>query len=205
MIVLAWIVLSFTAIQLLVALVNLIFSQPFHQQESSYNPLVSVLIPARNEENNIAVILTDLQQLQYKNLEIIVFNDQSEDKTPEIVQEFAKKDLRIKLINSTGLPAGWLGKNHACYSLAKIATGDYFLFIDADVRVFSKIISETVAFSEKHTGITFHFSKANYEKPGRVGYSSQHEFHLVNPAAIDFGSKNQLSVAGSGKWTVYAF
>ena len=150
MIVLAWIVLSFTVIQLLVALVNLIFSQPFHRQETSYNALVSVLIPARNEEKNIAVILSDLQQLQYKNLEIIVFNDQSEDKTAEIVKEFAKKDVRIKLINSTDLPAGWLGKNHACYSLAKIATGEYFLFIDADVRVYGKIISETVTFSENH-------------------------------------------------------
>lgn len=150
MVVLAWIIFGFAAIQFFVALVNLVFSQPFPKTEIKHNPLVSVLIPARNEEQNIVLILTDLQQLQYKNLEIIVFNDQSDDKTGEIVGEFAKNDTRIKLVNSGGLPDNWLGKNFACHSLAKIATGRYFLFLDADVRVYGKIIPDSIAFSEKY-------------------------------------------------------
>ena len=148
--VLAYIILGFSIIQFLVALVNLVFSQPFPKSGNNQNPLVSVLIPARNEEKNIGNILSDLQQNQYKNLEIIVFNDQSEDKTAEIVREFAKADNRIKLLDSPFLPDGWLGKNHACYSLAKNATGKYFLFLDADVRITGEVIAGAIAFSEKN-------------------------------------------------------
>lgn len=150
MVVLAYIVLGFSIIQFLVAIVNVAFQQPFPKPVKNGSPLVSVLIPARNEEKNIVNILTDLRHIQYKNLEIIVFNDQSEDKTGEIVNEFAKTDNRIKLIDSVNLPEGWLGKNHACYSLAKNAAGEYFLFLDADVRIEGEIIARTIAFSDKN-------------------------------------------------------
>lgn len=150
MIVLAYIIFAFAAIQFLVAMVNLVFPQSFPETENSYNPLVSVLIPARNEEKNIANILTDLCQLPYNNLEIIVFNDQSEDKTGEIVREFVKKDSRIKIIDSAFLPDGWLGKNHACHTLAKNASGRFFLFLDADVRISGEILSKTILFSDKN-------------------------------------------------------
>lgn len=150
MTVLAYIILGFSIIQFLVALINLVFSQPFPKFHNNQNPLFSVLIPARNEEKNIGNILSDLMHIQYKNLEIIVFNDQSEDKTEEIVKEFMKADNRIKLIDSSFLPNSWLGKNYACYSMAQKAKGEYFLFLDADVRITGEVIVGAIAFSEKY-------------------------------------------------------
>jgi len=107
MIYIAYFVLVFSVIQLLVAFVNLIFRQNFSRVKTNYSGLVSVLIPARNEEKNIATILNDLQNQNYHNIEVIVFNDQSTDRTVEIITEFTKKDARIKLVNSNGLPEGW--------------------------------------------------------------------------------------------------
>lgn len=140
----ACLIVAFSVIQLLVALANLIFNQPFPKLISNEAGLVSVLIPARNEEKNIAGILGDLQKQDQQNLEIIVFNDQSTDHTAEIVTRFSENDNRIKLISSNGLPEGWLGKNHACYSLSKQAKGSFLLFLDADVRIGNKVITNTI-------------------------------------------------------------
>jgi len=144
MIYLAYSILAFSVIQLMVALINLLFIQQPKPGLSGFNGLVSILIPARNEENNIANLLNDLQNQDYQNIEIIVFNDQSTDKTVQIVNEFSISDKRITLINSNELPEGWLGKNHACHSLAKLAKGNYYLFIDADVRISKDIIINTL-------------------------------------------------------------
>ncbi len=150
MIYLAWFILIFTLAQFLVAFANLVFLQRFPESNQNSNLLISVLIPARNEEKNIGNLLTGLQNQEYKNIEIIVFNDQSTDKTASIVNSFAEKDKRIHLVSSNGLPNGWLGKNHACFSLAEQATGKYFLFLDADVKIGNNIIQQTTQFSEKH-------------------------------------------------------
>jgi glycosyltransferase involved in cell wall biosynthesis len=150
MIYIAWFILIFTLLQFLVATANLIFLQRFPKINQNSNQLVSVLIPARNEEKNIPGLLDDLQNQDFENIEIIVFNDHSTDQTETIVNSFAEKDKRIKLIKSEGLPEGWLGKNHACYNLAKHANGKYFLFLDADVSVAKNIIHQTLAFSEKY-------------------------------------------------------
>jgi glycosyltransferase involved in cell wall biosynthesis len=150
MIYLAYFILNFSVIQWLVALVNLIFRQSLTRESNSFNGLISVLIPARNEERNIGCLLTDLQNQYYQNIEILVFNDLSTDKTKEIVLEKSNVDKRIKLINSNGLPDGWLGKNHACHSLSKQAKGAYYLFLDADVRIQKNIIISAVSYSEKY-------------------------------------------------------
>ena len=91
-----------------------------------------------------------MQNQDYNNIEVIVFNDQSTDRTEEIITEFTKKDARIKLVNSNGLPEGWLGKNYACYSLSKHAKGNLLLFLDADVRISNDIIINTITHSIKH-------------------------------------------------------
>jgi glycosyltransferase involved in cell wall biosynthesis len=150
MIYLVYLVLGFTALQFLISLTNFLFREKPGNRNQKISPLVSVLIPARNEEENIKIILDDLLKQDYKNIEIIVFNDQSEDKTAEIVSHFAKPETRIKLINSEGLPEGWLGKNFACHNLSMSAKGDYFLFIDADVRVSGSIIFNAVDLSIQH-------------------------------------------------------
>ncbi|MFN8255986.1 MAG: glycosyltransferase family 2 protein [Bacteroidales bacterium] len=137
-------IFGFSLLQLLVAFVNLVFGQSFSKTKDKPSDLVSILIPARNEEKNIGNLLNDVQNQEYHNIEILVFNDQSTDKTSEIVLEHSKSDNRIKLINSDDLPEGWLGKNFACHSLAKNAKGHYYLFLDADVRISKDIIINTV-------------------------------------------------------------
>ncbi len=160
MIYIAYIVLAFTVYQLITASINLIFIQKAPKNNHINDDLVSLLIPARNEEKNIANILSDIQKLNYKKLEIIVFNDQSTDRTPEIVDEFAAKDPRIMLINSTGLPEGWLGKNFACHTLSIAAKGKYLFFIDADVRLNHNIIQSTVGYlKSKKLGLLSVFPK----------------------------------------------
>lgn len=143
-------ILLFSALQLLVALANLVFLQTLAKLGNNASQLVSVLIPARNEEKNIAKLLTDLQKQDYKNIEILVFDDQSGDRTAQITTGIAQNDTRIRLLQSTGLPQGWLGKNHACHSLAKHARGQYYLFLDADVGVGNNIIRNTIGFATKH-------------------------------------------------------
>jgi len=134
MVYIAYIILVFTVIQLLVALANLCFETNLPKTDYVPDVLVSVLIPARNEEENIGTLLDDLINQEYRNIEVVVFNDQSEDRTAEIVTEYTIRDKRISLLNSGGLPEGWLGKNFACHSLSGKAHGKYMLFLDADVR-----------------------------------------------------------------------
>jgi glycosyltransferase involved in cell wall biosynthesis len=135
-------------VQLLIVVVNVIFEPKLPKRHINYNRLVSILIPARNEEKNISNILNDVCHQDYRNIEVIVFNDQSSDRTAEIVMKYATLDNRIILINSDGIPDGWLGKNYACFSLSKSATGDYFLFLDADVRISNDIVINTISYSE---------------------------------------------------------
>ena len=95
-------------------------------------PLVSVLIPARNEEENIETCLKSLQKQDYPNFEVLVLDDSSTDHTAELVGVMAAKDERIKLIKGEPLPEGWAGKPFACYQLAEKAKGSWLLFVDAD-------------------------------------------------------------------------
>lgn len=97
--------------------------------------LVSILIPARNEEKNIEKALLSSINQTYQNIEIIVLDDKSIDKTSFLVNNIIKKykNKNIKLIQGTTLPNNWNGKSWACFNLYKESTGDYLLFIDADV------------------------------------------------------------------------
>lgn len=147
----AWFVIIFTVLQLFIALTNLIFSSKLKKEDLGVRELVSVLIPARNEEKNIANILNDLLHQDYHEIEVIVFNDHSSDRTAEIVSLIAETDKRIRLINSDNLPPGWLGKNWACHSLSGLAKGKYLLFIDADVRVNNGIIVNAVSYLNRHS------------------------------------------------------
>lgn len=95
-------------------------------------PLVSILIPARDEEENIATCLESLKKQDYPNFEVLVLNDNSSDNTASIVSKIASEDDRIRLFHGEPLPEGWAGKPFACYQLAKQAKGSWLLFVDAD-------------------------------------------------------------------------
>jgi chlorobactene glucosyltransferase len=108
-------------------------------------PLISVLIPARNEEENIENCLKSLQKQDYPNFEVLVLDDNSKDRTAELVERMAAKDGRIKLIKGQPLPPGWAGKPFACYQLAEKAKGSWYLFVDADTTHAPHMLRSTLA------------------------------------------------------------
>lgn len=98
---------------------------------------VSVIVPARNEESNIGPCLASLlgQDLPSGNdLEVLVADDGSTDRTAAIVADMAKSDPRLRLVTVPALPPGWIGKNHALSVAARLASGDWLLLTDADTR-----------------------------------------------------------------------
>ena len=95
-------------------------------------PMVSVLIPARNEEQYIERCINSLQNQVYKNHEILVLNDNSTDKTLEILNRIAASDSRVKVFDGKPLPEDWFGKPFALHQLAQHARGEIMLFTDAD-------------------------------------------------------------------------
>ena len=95
-------------------------------------PLISILVPARNEERDIVPCVESLRLQDYPAFEILVLDDNSTDRTAEKVAEIAAKDPRVKLIRGEPLPPGWAGKPHACHQLAATAKGSWLLFTDAD-------------------------------------------------------------------------
>lgn len=96
-------------------------------------PLVSVLIPARNEEENIKSCLESFLTQTYKNYEILVLDDNSTDNTYKIVEKIAKKyPNKVRLFSGKPLPSDWRGKSFAMQQLLEQAKGEYYLFTDAD-------------------------------------------------------------------------
>ena len=142
-------VLYLHALRMVVALVNLIARPRRVKRTVGSGPLVSVLIPARNEEKNIGKLLDSLLAQKYQPVEIIVYNDSSTDGTGAIVQQYAANSNIIRCLDGVELPEQWLGKNHACHRLAERAAGEYLLFIDADVVAKSDLIGSAVARMEE--------------------------------------------------------
>lgn len=97
-------------------------------------PLVSVVIPARNESRVIATVLESVRQSRYAALEIIVVDDRSTDDTALRVAAIAADDPRVRLIEGEPLPDGWFGKPWACVQGARAARGEILVFTDADTR-----------------------------------------------------------------------
>jgi cellulose synthase/poly-beta-1,6-N-acetylglucosamine synthase-like glycosyltransferase len=93
---------------------------------------VSVILPARNEEEYIQKCLKTLIEQDYSNYEIVVINDSSSDRTGELIENLSLANSKVIHINATPKPDGWTGKNWACYQGYLKSTGELFLFTDAD-------------------------------------------------------------------------
>lgn len=109
------------------------------------NPKVSIIVPARNEENFIEACLISLTRQNYENYEIIAINDSSQDGTGNIITRLGKQNSKIIPVMATPKPEGWMGKNWACMEGFNKASGELLLFTDADTKHTSNVVSLAVS------------------------------------------------------------
>ncbi len=108
-------------------------------------PRVSIVVPARNEENNLPTLLASLTALDYPSYEILVVDDESEDRTRDLVLSTSPgRAESLCLIQGKPLPPAWLGKPWACHQGALEASGEILLFTDADTRHQEGLLTRTV-------------------------------------------------------------
>ncbi len=126
---------------------------------ASPSPMVSVIVPACNEEDTIEPALRSLLTLDYDNIEILVVNDRSTDSTGEVLQHMQSEYPKLQILTISTLPDGWLGKNNALHQGALQAKGDYLLLTDADILFAQSTLSRAVSLmlSEKldHLSLIF--------------------------------------------------
>jgi hypothetical protein len=112
-------------------------------------PSVSVLVPARDEAGVIGRLAAAVLASRGIDLELVILDDDSRDATAAIVADLAASDRRVRLVRGLPLPAGWCGKQHACWQLAAAARHDILLFLDADVTLAPDGVARAVAFLDK--------------------------------------------------------
>lgn len=120
---------------LLIVISNVLLFSKVRVASQEYSKRVSILIPARNEERNLEECIKSLFRQGNAVLEILIYDDYSEDRTAEIIAKLMDKYPQIAKVPNVPLPPEWCGKNFACSQLAKVAKGDWLLFIDADARL----------------------------------------------------------------------
>lgn len=137
-------ILIFLVIRFSVTVFNFLSNPKLPKTVKHYSDLVSILIPARNEEENILQLLISIQKQDYIKYEVFVLDDNSTDDTFKLVQNFALSNPQFSVVKGKELPSGWLGKNFACHQLAQLATGKYFLFLDADETIEKAFINSLI-------------------------------------------------------------
>ncbi len=111
-------------------------------------PRVSLIIPARNEATTIQGAIATRLKDGYPNLELILIDDRSTDGTSEIIDQIAAHDERVKAIHISELPEAWIGKLYAMQQGVQAATGDWFLFSDADIFIKPTTLKRVITYCE---------------------------------------------------------
>jgi chlorobactene glucosyltransferase len=119
------------------------------------SPLISVIVPARNEGRNIERCTRALFAQTYPNYEIIVVDDRSNDETLHILSELKDQDTRMHIIHGAELPAGWAGKPHALVQGAAVARGEWLCFMDADTFAETNLLWTTYRMALKQRADMF--------------------------------------------------
>ncbi len=113
-------------------------------------PMVSIVIPARNEAEHIQAALSSVINLDYPNYEILVVNDRSTDSTLTKIQELQTNHPQLKVLTITDLPKGWLGKNHALQQGLLKAAGKWIVFTDADIVFSPSSLKKAITHAESN-------------------------------------------------------
>ena len=148
MTVLAWLALFLALGPLLLGMWNLLLYRV--PAPASGTPAMSVLIPARNEEANIGDACAAVLASTGVEVDLVVLDDASTDRTPDILRGIA--DPRLRVAAAPKLPPGWSGKQHACNALGAVARHDLMVFVDADVRLAPDALSRMAGYMQRHPG-----------------------------------------------------
>ena len=126
-------ILSFLGVSLIFSYLRITERESPHisKSERKMEPLLSVIITAKNEQDTIGACIASIQAQSYANIEIIVMDDNSQDRTKEIATEF-QTDSRVRVVSLSEKPANFLGKSWACQKGFENSRGDVLLFVDAD-------------------------------------------------------------------------
>jgi chlorobactene glucosyltransferase len=147
--ILSWVILATWLLALGRTILNLVLIPKLRAERPAGLPRVSVIIPARNEERTIEQTVRSLLGQRWDPLEVIVVDDRSTDATGSILDGIAKEDPRLRPVRGDDPPPGWLGKPWALHQGSRVASGDLFLFVDADVQYEPEAIPAAVARMER--------------------------------------------------------
>lgn len=146
LIALGWIVQAFRALRGLSRIPRLADVEPLAGVAA---PRISVIFAARDEAEKLAPALASMLAQNYPDFEVIAVDDRSHDETPRILDEFARKHSRLKVVHVHELPEGWLGKPHALQSGYEQATGEWLLFTDADVQFAPDVLGRALTLVQR--------------------------------------------------------
>jgi hypothetical protein len=145
----------FAVFALVMTIINLqLYNSPTgqelnHAKADLGSELVSVCIPARNEEKNIEACVQGVLAQSHANVQVLIYNDQSTDKTGEIVNRLIAQDARVKVVPTKPLPDGWNGKQFGCDNMGRTGDGSWLLFTDADVRFAPDALASALSMAAK--------------------------------------------------------
>lgn len=196
----------FIILRFAVTIFNFISDPKLRRVSRSYDNLVSILIPARNEEKNIPTLLKSIEKQDYGDYEVIILDDDSSDRTYNICAEFAAKHSAFKVIKGKELTGQWLGKNYACYQLAKHAQGDFLLFLDADEQIYDGLINSAVhRMHFRKLALLSLFTNQRMETLGELLTVPLMHYLLLNllPLRLVYLFKNPAVAAASGQFMLF--
>ncbi|HEV2305840.1 MAG TPA: glycosyltransferase family 2 protein, partial [Candidatus Acidoferrales bacterium] len=168
---LLWIASTVTTYRGMASIPSLAAIAPFEGPEF---PRISILLAARDEAEKLPAALASLLALHYPNYEVIAVDDRSTDATGKILDDFAGRDARLKVIHVTELPRGWLGKPHALEAAYKQSTGEWLVFTDADVHFAPDLLRRALAFVQReraeHLTLLARLDLRGFWEPVALGY-----------------------------------
>ncbi len=201
-----YVVFFFLILRFAISLFNFISNPKLIAVRRNYTDLVSILVPARDEEDTILNLLESIKKQDYQNFEVIVLDDSSSDATYAQCRKFADADSRFRVVKGGILPEGWLGKNFACHQLAQYAQGKYLMYLDADTSISAGLINSAVhRMKIGRLTLLSLFTNQVMKTPGERLVVPLMHFLLLNllPLRLVRLSKNPAFSAASGQFMMF--
>ena len=165
---------------------NAVFFRVSRRRErKTSGSMLSILVPARNEEKRIVPTLRSLLDQDYDNFEVVVIDDNSTDKTWDILEAFTASHANLTILKGQALPEGWKGKPFAMSQLAAQAKGDIFVFVDADMVSSNDFLSWVAERMERH-GADSMSAYARHRARSFIEYLAFPLIYLVNMTFLPF-------------------